>query len=543
MTQDGKAAPDGARETLFLAARGISKTYADGTAALKAVDLEIHRGEIVGLLGENGAGKTTLTKVLSGLLPPTKGHVESPHGSVRFGSPREAMEFGIGMVHQHFALVGPFTAVENVALGHDRPFSHIRLARTRERLEELMAESGLHVPLDTPIEKLAVGEQQRVEILKVLSHDVDLLILDEPTSVLTPLEVDDLFVLLRKLRAQGKSIILITHKLKEVQSVTDRIIVLRHGELVGNLKTSDATTEQLARLMVGQALRPDASAVELQEEALPIRQGARRPASAAAGASVLHVENLVAMGSTGEIAVDGVSFDVHAGEIFGVAGVEGNGQSELTECLTGLRVPRRGAATIRGTNILGRNPKDIYRLGVAHIPEDRWEVGLILPFTLAENAILGIHRWKRFHGPLHLLRQQEVLRHVSELMARFEIRATGPTAPAKSMSGGNQQKLIVGRELAKDPEVIVASQPTRGLDVASAKYIRELLQEMRDKGRAILLVSADLDEVVALSDRVAIMYEGKFMVVSAPDALTREKIGMLMGGVKEAAGEVQSART
>ena len=521
---------------LFLAAHGISKTYSDGTEALKRVDLEIHHGEIIGLLGENGAGKTTLTKILSGLLPPTEGRVESPRGSVRFASPREATDFGIGMVHQHFALVGPFTAAENVALSHERPFTRIRLAKSLERLKALMEESGLHVPLDVPIEKLAVGEQQRVEILKVLSRDVDLLILDEPTSVLTPLEVDNLFELLHKLRGQGKSIILITHKLKEVQSITDRIVVLRHGELVGNVRTSEATTEHLARLMVGEALEQAADAVELRDDALPVRRD--EVLDDIEKEIVLHVEKLVSRGNTGEIAVDGVSFDVHAGEIFGIAGVEGNGQSELVECLTGLRVPTQGKATILGTDILGKDPREIYRLGVAHIPEDRWEVGLVLPFTLAENAILGIHRWEQFRGPLRTIRWGAVQQHVRALMKRFEIRATGPSAPAKSLSGGNQQKLIVGRELAKDPAVIVASQPTRGLDVASAKYIRDLLVDMRNRGRAVLLVSADLDEVLARSDRVAIMYEGRFMTVCRPAELDRETVGMLMGGVTSGAKEV-----
>jgi len=290
--------------------------------------------------------------------------------------------------------VGPFNAVENVILSHERPFSRVRIAQTRERLETLMEESGLHVPLDVPIEKLAVGEQQRVEILKVLSRDVDLLILDEPTSVLTPLEVDDLFDLLRKLRDRNKSIILITHKLKEVQSITDRIIVLRHGELVGNVRTSEATTEHLARLMVGQALEQAADAVELRDDALPVRR--EEVLDDVEKEIVLHVERLVSRGNTGEIAVEGISFDVHAGEIFGIAGVEGNGQSELVECLTGLRIPTEGQATIKGTDILGKDPREIYRLGVAHIPEDRWEVGLVLPFTLAENAILGIHRRKQF---------------------------------------------------------------------------------------------------------------------------------------------------
>jgi len=514
---------------MFLRAEGITKIYSDGTVALKEASVEIHSHEIIGLLGENGAGKTTLTKILSGLLPPTSGRVVSPAGPVQFANPREALDFGIGMVHQHFALVGTFTAAENVALSYDRPFARTQLAKTVERLEALMEESGLGVPLNVPVEKLAVGEQQRVEILKVLSRDVNLLILDEPTSVLTPLEVDELFNLLRRLKDAGKSIILITHKLKEVQDITNRIIVLRQGEMVGDVKTADATTEQLAQLMVGQAVDEAIDAVELSDQELPVRR--ERRAVNRSGKSILHVENLTARGNTGDIAVDGVSFDIHGGEIFGIAGVEGNGQTELVESLTGLRVPISGTATINGTNILGIDPRQIYRLGVAHIPEDRWELGLVLPFTLAENAILGVHRWKEFRGPFSVLKWGKINQHVRELMDRFEIRATGPSAPAKSLSGGNQQKLIVGRELAKDPAIIVAAQPTRGLDIGSARYIRQTLVDMREKGRAILLVSADLDEVLAHADRVAIMYEGRFMEVCAPEELDRERVGMLMGGV------------
>jgi len=516
----------------FLKAEGITKVYSDGTVALRDVDLEVRPGEILGLLGENGAGKTTLTKILSGLLPPTKGRVISPRGPVRFGSPREALDFGIGMVHQHFALVGTFTAVENVALSHERPFTRLHLEETRQKLERLMEESGLRVPLDVPVEKLAVGEQQRVEILKVLSRDVDLLILDEPTSVLTPLEVDELFGLLRRLRDEGKSIILITHKLKEVGAITDRVVVLRKGELVGDFKTAEVSTEQLAQLMVGRPIETELGRpVELAEEPLPRRLSRAKEGVAHTGPGVLHVEDLVVRGDTGELAVQGVSFDVYAGEIFGIAGVEGNGQTELVEALTGLRPAVSGKATINGVDVLGKDPREIYRLGVAHIPEDRWKLGLVLPFTLAENAILGVHRWEEFRGPFSILRGRRINAHVRNLMKRFDIQATGPNAPAKSLSGGNQQKLIVGRELAKDPAIIIASQPTRGLDIGAAQYIRDILVEMRNKGRAILLVSADLDEVLALSDRVAIMYEGKFMAVAVPEELDRETIGMLMGGV------------
>jgi len=526
-----QAAPEpGADGAYFLRAEGITKVYPDGTVAVRDVDLEIRPQEILGLLGENGAGKTTLTKVLSGLLPPTRGRVVSPRGAVRFASPREALEFGIGMVHQHFALVGTFTAAENVALSHRRPFGRLQLAEAEGRLRELMDESGLHVPLDVPMEKLAVGEQQRVEILKVLSRDVDLLVLDEPTSVLTPVEVTELFVLLRRLRDGGKSIILITHKLKEVLNITDRIAVLRRGRLVGDVATGDTDPEGLARMMVGEAMVSGGKkAIELSADEVPGREDLR--GAAERGAAVLHVEGITVRGDSKAVAVQDLSFDVHGGEIFGIAGVEGNGQTELVEALTGLRVPTKGKASIRGVNVLGKDPREIYRLGVAHIPEDRWKLGLVLPFTLAENAVLGVQRWKEFRGPLAFLRWRRIYTHVRALMQRFGIQATGPGAPAKSLSGGNQQKLIVGRELAKDPAIIVAAQPTRGLDINAAQYIRDLLLKMREDGRAILLVSADLDEVLALSDRVAVMYEGRFMAVGSPGELDRQEVGLLMGGV------------
>jgi len=297
-------------QEFLLRAEKITKVYSDGTVALKEASVEIHRSEIVGLLGENGAGKTTLTKILSGLLPPTRGRVVSPKGILRFSNPREALAFGIGMVHQHFALVGTFTAAENVALSHERPFSRIQLSKATQRLEELMKESGLHVPLEIPVEKLAVGEQQRVEILKVLSRDVTLLILDEPTSVLTPLEVD-----VRRLRDAGKSIILITHKLKEVKSVTDRIVVLRHGELVGDVRTQKTTTEELARLMVGRTIEEETAAVELSDKEMPVKS--QHKAVDRSQTSVLHVENLVSRSKAGKIAVEDLAFDVFAGEIFG----------------------------------------------------------------------------------------------------------------------------------------------------------------------------------------------------------------------------------
>jgi simple sugar transport system ATP-binding protein len=517
----------------FLRAEGIVKIYPDGTVALRGVDLEIRPGEILGLLGENGAGKTTLTKILSGLLPPTEGRVLSPKGPVRFHSPREALAFGIGMVHQHFALVDTFTALENVALGEARALSRIRLAHLRERLEALMEESGLQVPLDVPVEKLAVGERQRVEILKVLYRNVDLLILDEPTSVLTPAEVDELFALLRRLRDQGKAVVLITHKLKEVLAITDRIAVLRRGQMVGEVRTAETTAEELARMMIGEELKIEGRRpVELSTEEITARAGgaAERPR---AEEPALVVRDLRVRSDAGEEAVRDLSFEVYPGEIFGIAGVEGNGQTELVEAICGLRPVEGGSIKLLGKEIVGQPPTELYRLGLAHVPEDRWKYGLVLQFTVMENSILGIQRTPEFQGPMSILRWGKVREHAKSLVERFNIQTIGLTAPAKSLSGGNQQKLIVGRELSKEPKVVVAAQPTRGLDIGATQFIRDLLLEMRDEGRAILLVSADLDEVLDLSDRVAFMYEGGFTTVARPGELSRETVGMYMGGLKE----------
>ncbi len=505
--------------------RGIVKVYSDGTRALNGVDLTVYPGEILGLLGENGAGKTTLMKILSGMLKPTSGKIIVKGKEVHFKSPLDAISMGIGMVHQHFTLVEVFDALHNIILGMEGHglFSKIDVESAKKRLQKLMDDLNFQVPLDIPVENLPVGVQQRVEILKMLYRNVDILILDEPTAVLTPIEVEELFQVLRKLKSEGKTIIFISHKLNEVMEITDRVTVLRKGQVVGTVDTKDATPQLLARMMVG------------RDVVLRIEKPPKEP-----GKPILQVKNLWVKGDRGEDSVKGLSFEVREGEIFGIAGVEGNGQTELIESITGLRKPEKGKIILNGRDITGRPPKELYDMGMAHIPEDRTNMGLILDMTVTENSILGLQwrkKFQRFKGVIHWGKARE---HANELIKRFDILAPGTEAPVKSLSGGNQQKLIVAREVSKEPVLIVASQPTRGVDVASTEYIRNYLIKLRNEGKAVLLVSADLDEVLQLSDRMGIMYEGEFMGVVKPDEVTIEEIGMMMGGIRYE--ELQKAR-
>ncbi len=490
--------------------RGIVKIYPDGTVALRGVDLDVYPGEILGLLGENGAGKTTLMKILAGFLRPTAGRIIYEGRPVHFRSAAEALERGIGMVHQHLALVPVFTAYENIILG--LPPSMI--AGARKRIEKLMDETGLHVDLDQVVELLSFGERQRVEILRMLFRNVKVLILDEPTTNLTPVETEELFKALVKLKKQGKSIIFITHKLREVLEIADRIVVMRRGRVVGEVPRNVAEPRLLARMMVG------------REVLFKIEKPRITP-----GQVVLKVEDLWVRRDIGTWGVKGVSFEVREGEIFGIAGVEGNGQAELVEAITGLKAPERGRIFLLGHDITGLGPAELYRMGLAHIPEDRRSTGLILEMSVVENSILGMHRWERFaKGFFGVIDWRAAEEHAAEIVRKYDVVAPGLHSPVKHLSGGNQQKLLVGREISKNPKLIVAAQPTRGLDVAATEYIRRLLVRLRNEGHAVLLVSSDTDEVLQLSDRVAIMYKGEFVAITKPEELTREKLGLYMGG-------------
>lgn len=502
----------------LLEAQRVGKIYADGTEALKNVDFHVREGEILGLLGENGAGKTTLTKILSGLLKPTTGKLLWQGQPAPFRNPMDALREGIGMVHQHFALVNPFTALENVALGQEggKGLGGVQFKRIESKLSQIMIEGGLRAPLDIPIELLPVGVQQRIEILKMLYREVGLLILDEPTAVLTPQEVDELFATLRGLRDQGKTIIIITHKLKELLALTDRITVLRQGQTIGTVQTSEANPESLAMMMVG------------REITVKIQHAQKEP-----GQAVLHVQGICANNELNTQAIDHLNFEVRKGEIFGIAGVEGNGQTELVEVLTGLRRATNGVFYIGDTECTHLGPQALYRLGVGHIPEDRRRVGMVLEFSVLENSILGLQREKRFAGFMGKLSWTKVRKHAKEIVERFEVLTQSLKTLSKSLSGGNQQKLVVGRELSKDPTLIIASQPTRGLDISSTQYIRNLLASLRDEGKAILLVSADLDEIMQLSDRVGVMFTGAFTGILPGIEADRRKLGLLMGGISD----------
>jgi len=496
--------------------KNIVKVYSGGVVALKGVNFSVRSGEIHGLLGENGAGKTTLMNILFGKISPTQGTIYVRNKLVHFNSPRDAMKEGIGMVHQHFMLIPTFTALDNIILGYEPLMNGVILNRrdAYNKLEKLMSETGLKVDLNSIVENLPIGVRQRIEILKLLYRGVDIIILDEPTSVLTPIETRELFKFLRQLKNQGKTIIFISHKLKEVLEITDRITVLRRGQVVGVVETSKITMEALATMMVGHEIfKPSSKRIITMSE------------------PVLKVDDLWVNSDDGKTAVKGVSFVVNSGEIFGIAGIEGNGQSELVEAITGLRKPLKGDIYLKGVKVTGYTPSKLYNMGVAHIPEDRHKRGLILDLSFNENSILGLQ--DKFSNRFGLLKIKQINEWAEKIAEKFNIAISNVKVPAKYLSGGMQQKLVTGREFMKDPSVIIASQPTRGLDVAATEYIRSLLIDMRNQGKAVLLVSADLDEVLLLSDRIAIMYDGRFLDIVRPNEVTEEKLGLLMGGIKK----------
>jgi ABC-type uncharacterized transport system ATPase subunit len=514
--------------------QGITKRF-PGVIANRDVSLTVEPGEIHALLGENGAGKTTLMNVLFGLYQPDEGEIRIDDKPVSFSDPGDAIAAGIGMVHQHFMLVPVFTVTENVMLGVESVRGPLgqRLDRptARKRIIEISEAHNLHVDPDATVEDLPVGVRQRVEIIKTLYRQSDLLVLDEPTAVLTPQEDEELFEIMRSLKASGTSIVFITHKLNEAMGIADRITVLRGGRVVGTTSPAETTTERLAEMMVGRHV----SLVVDKEAAQP-------------GETVLDVAQLVVQDDRGHVTVDGLDLQVRAGEIVAVAGVQGNGQTELVEAITGLRQPVAGTISIAGQAVR-LEPRSVLESGVAHVPEDRLKDGCVPAFSIAENLVLNTYYRKPFSDGLQLNR--EAIEAAAEgLVKDFDVRTPSVFNRVGNLSGGNQQKVIVAREFSRPIHLLVAAQPTRGLDVGSIEYIHRRIVEKRDEGAAVLIVSTELDEVFSLADRIAVMYQGRIVDILDPETATPQQLGLLMGGSRpvgiveaEQAGEVSHVVT
>jgi general nucleoside transport system ATP-binding protein len=505
---------------LALEMRGITKRY-PGVLANDHVDLDVRRGEIHALLGENGAGKTTLMNILYGLATPDEGTIKLSGKDVTIRSPSDAIAQGISMVHQHFMLVPVLSVAENILLGEEPMANPVFLDRraAHTRIRELARFLGAEIDPDTRVGLLSVGWQQRVEILKALYRNADVLVLDEPTAVLTPQETTEIFTVLRRLTAEGTSIIFISHKLYEVLQIADRITVIRRGKVVGQRLPSETDEDDLAELMVG------------REVQLTVDRGESHPA-----APTLAVDELHARDDRGHEVVHGVSLEVRAGEIFGIAGVAGNGQDELVEALTGLRRPSAGTVRLGSRNVTGAGPREMHNLGVGFVPADRHRYGLVLSFPLTDNVVLTDY----YHAPYSrgLVRNDAAIRrHADEVIKEFDVRTPSAGVRASTLSGGNQQKVIVAREFDRDLKLLVLDQPTRGLDVGSIEFIHRQAIAKRDAGTAILLVSAELDEVLELSDRIGVMYRGRIVGVLDGRTATREEVGLLMatGGRSEEA--------
>jgi simple sugar transport system ATP-binding protein len=499
----------------------ITKQF-PGVLANDNISFSLEEGEIHGLLGENGAGKTTLMNILYGLYTPDEGEIRIRGKSVQIKSSSDAIQAGVGMVHQHFMLIPVFTVTENVMLGDEATTIGGILDResTAERIQDISREYGLEVDPSALVSTLPVGVQQRVEIIKLLYREANILIFDEPTSVLTPQEADQLFNIMRSLAESGKSIIFITHKLREVLDVADRITVIRQGQVIGTTTPQDTDKSMLATMMVG------------REVVLEVEKAKAMPTEL-----TLRVENLKVLDDRNILTVNGVSFDVLAGEILGVAGVQGNGQTELVEALTGLRHPVEGRIELLGTDVTRGTPRQITELGTAHIPEDRQRDGLVLSYPVTDNMVLNTYYIEPFTENA-VLQEEAIQSNAEVLIEAFDIRTSSAVADVSTLSGGNQQKVIVARELSRPIKLLVAAQPTRGLDVGSIEYIHTRLVEKRDEGVAVLLVSTELDEIMQLSDRIAVMYRGQIVDILAIEDASKESLGLLMAGIlPEAQGE------
>ncbi|MGZ4339346.1 MAG: ABC transporter ATP-binding protein [Gaiellaceae bacterium] len=496
----------------LLELRRITKRF-PGVLANDDVNFDLRHSEVHALLGENGAGKSTLVNILYGLYTPDDGEILLHGKHIELGSTKAAIEHGIGMVHQHFMLIPVMTVAENIVLATEPRHLGVLLDydAARKRVRELSERYGLAVDPDARIDRITVGQQQRVEILKALYRGAEILILDEPTAVLTPQEAKELFEIIRSLKSQGKSIIFISHKLNEVLEIADRITTLRRGVVVDTIPAAGATEEGLARMMVG------------REVLLRVDKGAGHP-----GEPLLQVENLTVIDSRGLEAVRGVSFQVRAGEIVGLAGVDANGQSELIDAIAGLRHAASGRVIVVGRDMTNATAKHALDAGIGHIPEDRHRRGLILPFSLTENLALHAYR----HAPNSrrgFLNLAIMVERARRLLREFDVRGGLPSTPAGALSGGNQQKVVLAREIDGDPKVLIAAQPTRGLDVGAIEFVHRRLIEQRDSGRAILLVSLELEEILSLSDRILVIYEGR-IVGEFPPTATEEELGFAMTG-------------
>ena len=501
--------------------REITKIFGDFVANDK-INLELRKGEIHALLGENGAGKSTLMNMLAGLLEPTSGEIVVNGKSEKLDSPSKAASLGIGMVHQHFMLVEAFTVAENIILGSEVTKKGVLdLKKANADILELSERYGLAVDPTAKVEDISVGAQQRVEILKTLYRGADILIFDEPTAVLTPAEILELMEIMKTLVKEGKSIILITHKLDEIRAVADRVTVIRRGKSIQTVGIEGATNKDLAEMMVGRSV----SFVTEKEEAQPKEV-------------VLAISDLVVNENRGVPAVKELSLDVRAGEIVGIAGIDGNGQSELIQAITGLRKVKSGSIKIKGQEVVGLSPRKITEMNVSHVPEDRHRDGLVLEMMLSENIALQTY-YKEPLSKNGVLNYNQINSYARKLMEEFDVRAANEIVPASALSGGNQQKAIIAREVDRNPDLLIVSQPTRGLDVGAIEYIHKRLIGERDKGKAVLVVSFELDEILNLSDRIAVIHDGKIQGIVKPSETNKQELGILMAGgeIKEASNE------
>jgi len=486
-----------------------------GIVANDNITLQLKQGEIHALLGENGAGKSTLMNVLFGLYQPERGEIRVKGKPVKITNPNIANDLGIGMVHQHFMLVDTFTVTENIILGKEvKSKGVINIEEAEKKVAEISERYGLKVDPKAKIQDISVGMQQRVEILKTLYRGAEILIFDEPTAVLTPQEIEELIQIMRSLIKEGKSIILITHKLKEIMEVCDRVTVIRKGVGIGTVNVSETDPNKLAELMVGREVTFKTEKTEAQ----PTR-------------TVLEIKDLNVLSSRGLPAVNDLNLSVRAGEIVGIAGVDGNGQSELIEAITGLRQSKSGSIVLNGKEILNEKPRKITETGLGHIPQDRHKHGLVLNFPIGENMVLQTY-YQEPNAKMGVLNYKEIYKKARTLIEEYDVRTPSEYTLARALSGGNQQKAIIGREVDRKPDILIAAQPTRGLDVGAIEFIHKRLIEQRDQGRAVLLVSFELDEIMNVSDRIAVIYEGQIVAIVNPKETTEQELGLLMAGSK-----------